>query len=203
MSTPSYEGFRANHKGHLVPVETIRPIDLARDDFVAECYAKGLALQQQMAAFKAELLGDIGAFVDLALERYGASLGGEKGNIQLTSYDGQTRVLLAVQDSIAFDEGLVAAKALVDECVREWTEGSRPEIQAIINDAFQTDKAGLISTTRVIGLRRLNINDEKWLRAMQALSDSLKPQCSKEYVRVERRNAGGRWEALRFDLAGV
>ncbi|ERE11405.1 MULTISPECIES: DUF3164 family protein [Chromobacteriaceae] len=197
------DGYKKDAKGRLCPVEIIPAIDLARDDFVAEKYTLALALQEQMAKFREALFEDIDAFVQLSAERYQADVGGEKGNVTLTSFDGSTRVLRAISDTLAFDERLQAAKALIDECVNEWLEDARPEIKALIADAFQTDKAGKISTARVLSLRRLDIQDEKWQRAMSALSDSLKVQCSKAYVRIERRNASGRFEAVRFDLAGV
>lgn len=197
------DGYKKDAKGRLCPVEIIPAIDLARDDFVAEKYTLALALQEQMAKFREALFEDIDAFVQLSAERYQADVGGEKGNVTLTSFDGSTRVLRAISDTLAFDERLQAAKALIDECVNEWLEDARPEIKALIADAFQTDKAGKISTARVLSLRRLDIQDEKWQQAMSALSDSLKVQCSKAYVRIERRNASGRFEAVRFDLAGV
>lgn len=198
------QGYKQDGKGRLVPISIIKPIDLTRDEFVAETVAKALAMQDQLARFKASLFADIEAFVALSAERYQADIGGQKGNVTLTSFDGNTRVLRAIADALTFDEGLQAAKALIDECVHEWTEDARPEVKALIADAFQTDKAGNISTGRVLGLRRLDIQDEKWQRAMRALSESVRVQCSKAYVRIERRNEGtGKFEAVRLDLAGV
>ncbi|MBX9347143.1 DUF3164 family protein [Chromobacterium vaccinii] len=198
------DGYKQDGKGRLVPINIIKPIDIARDEFVAEALQKAVAMQDQLAQFKAGLFADIDAFVALSAERYKADVGGEKGNVTLTSFDGNTRVLRAIADTLAFDEGLLAAKTLIDECVQEWTEDARPEVKALIADAFQVDKAGNISTGRVLGLRRLGIQDEKWQRAMRALSESVRVQCSKAYVRIERRSEGtGKFEAVRLDLAGV
>ena len=157
-----------------------------------------------MAATKADLISDIDAFVDLSAERYGAKLGGTKGNISLVSFDGQYKVQLAVQETLAFDEGLQAAKALIDECVHEWTQGSRNEIKTLINDAFQVDKEGNISAGRVLGLRRYNFDDEKWQRAMTALAESVRVQNSTRYLRVYRRvGQTNKYEAIVLDMAGV
>ncbi|AVG15355.1 sulfate transporter [Chromobacterium vaccinii] len=198
------EGYKQDGKGRLVPINIIKPIDIARDEFVAEALQKAVAMQDQLTQFKAGLFADIEAFVALSAERYQADVGGQKGNVTLTSFDGNTRVLRAIADTLTFDEGLQAAKALIDECVHEWTEDARPEVKALIADAFQVDKAGKISTSRVLGLRRLDIQDEKWQRAMRALTESIRVQCSTEYVRIERRNAATkRFETIRLDLAGV
>jgi hypothetical protein len=107
-------------------------------------------------------------------------------------------------DTLTFDEGLQAAKALIDECVHEWTEGARSEIRALINDAFNVDKEGKISTGRILSLRRLDIQDEKWQRAMSALSDSVRVQCSRSYIRVyERVGDTDQYQAIPLDIAGV
>lgn len=198
------EGFRPDAKGRLIPLDTIKPIDLARDELVLEIIQRAKAASAALAEFKNRTFDDIGAFVDLSAERYDARVGGAKGNVSLVSFDGRYKVQRAIQDSLTFDEGLQAAKELVDECVHEWSEGARPEIQALINDAFQVDKAGNISTGRILGLRRLDIKDEKWLRAMDALNDSVRVQCSKSYIRVyERVGSTDQYRAIPLDIAGV
>lgn len=64
-------------------------------------------------------------------------------------------------------------------------------------------KKGNISTTRVLGLRRLQITDEKWQRAMDALSDSLQVHISKPFVRVYRRGEDGEYQLMNLDVAKV
>ena len=195
--------YRQDAKGNLIPLENIKETDLLRDELVMEIVAKAQAVRDNIAAFKQSAMDDIAAFAQLSAEKYGAKLGGAKGNIRLMSFDGAYRIALAMQDTLTFDERLAAAKALIDECINEWTAGSRPELKALINDAFQVDKEGNISTTRVLGLRRLSIDDEKWHRAMDALSDSVQVQTSKPFVRVYRREDNGEYSLMSLDIAKV
>lgn len=195
--------YRQDAKGNLIPLENIKETDLLRDELVMEIVAKAQAVRDNIAKFKQSAMDDIAAFAQLSAEKYGAKLGGAKGNIRLMSFDGAYRIALAMQDTLTFDERLAAAKALIDECINEWTAGSRPELKALINDAFQVDKEGNISTTRVLGLRRLSIDDEKWHRAMDALSDSVQVQTSKPFVRVYRREANGEYSLMSLDIAKV
>ena len=67
-------------------------------------------------------------------------VGGNKGNVTLMSYDGRLKIQRNIAENISFDERLQAAKQLIDECLEEWTEGSRDEIKVIINNAFHVDK---------------------------------------------------------------
>lgn len=202
MSTP--QGYKQDARGRLVPLEHIKPIDQARDDLVNDIVNRARQLNRSLADFKTAVFADINAFVELSGERYGAKLGGSKGNVTLLSFDGRYKLLRAIQDTLAFDEGLQAAKSLIDECLHEWTEDARSEIRAIVGDAFNVDKAGNISTGRILGLRRLDIQDEKWQRAMQALSDSVRVQCSKSYIRIyERIGDSDQYQALPLDIAAV
>lgn len=203
MSSIDMKQYKEDARGNLVPVANIREIDLVRDDLVMEIVARHLACADQMIEHKHRSLDDIAAFVQLSGERYGVNVGGKKGNVTLPSFDGHYRVQLAMQDTLTFDEGLMAAKMLIDECIREYAEGSRPELLAIINAAFDTDREGNISTTRVLGLRRLKIDDPKWQRAMDALSDSLQVHTSKAFVRVYRRQENDEYTLINLDIAKV
>lgn len=113
------DGYWEDARGCLIPVEQIKEIDKARDELVREKVAKVKAMQRELKALKLELMGDIAAFGELSAERYGAKLGGDKGNITLQSFDGRYRIKRQYNESIGFDEGLRAAKALIDECLEE------------------------------------------------------------------------------------
>ncbi len=198
------EGYLRDARGALIPVDTIKPIDLARDDLVKEIVAKARAMADCLAELKASTFADIEAFIELSAERYGAKLGGKKGNVSLVSFDGRYKVQRAVQETLTFDERLQAAKALIDECLTAWTQGARSEIRALIDNAFAVDKEGNISTGRILTLRRLEIKDPKWLQAMDALSDSIQVQCSTSYIRVyERIGDTDKYQQIPLDVAGV
>lgn len=195
------DGYMKDAKGRMVPLEMIKPIDKARDQLVKEIVGQSLSLAQQIARLKLAALNDVKAFIDLSAEQYGVKLGGKKGNVTLTTFDGEYRLLIAVEDRISFDERLQAAKALIDECIKSWTVGARGEIKVLIDDAFSVDKQGKINTNRVLGLRRLDIVDEKWRRAMEAISDSVTVVESKEYLRIYKRNEDGEYDLVNLDIS--
>jgi len=204
MSENIPAGYLRNARGGLDPESMVKPIDKLRDETVAEIVAKAKVLHDQLAEFKRSVFGSLAAFVSISAEQYEVLLGGEKGNLSLRSYDGHYRVERQVQDSLVFDERLQAAKALIDACITEWSADSRDEIKVLINDAFQVDKAGNVNTGRVLRLRQLAIRDEKWLRAMQAITDSLSVVGSRSYVRVyERVGDTDRYQAISLDLASL
>ena len=131
-------------------------------------------------------------------------LGGQKGNVSLVSFNGRLKVQVAISEHLAFDERLKAAKVLIDQCLTGWTADSRDEIKTIVLDAFQVDQEGRLNTARILGLRRLPIDDARWLRAMAAIADSMQVVGSKSYFRAyERSGPDGRWTAIALDLAAL
>ena len=77
-----------------------------------------------MAAFKAKALADIEDLVAISHERYGVKVGGKKGNVSFITYDGKFKVERAMADRIIFTEEILAAKELIDQCIRKWSEGA-------------------------------------------------------------------------------
>ncbi|NDP58027.1 MAG: DUF3164 family protein [Oxalobacteraceae bacterium] len=197
-------GYRKDAQGRLVPESMIAPIDITRDELVIELLKKAIATQRILTDFKTSAMRDAEAFTTLSAEQYGVNLGGKKGNVTLHSFDGQFKVQIAVAENIQFDERLQAAKALIDECINVWAQNSRDEIKVLVQDAFQTDKEGKISTGRVLGLRRLNILDAKWQLAMKAIGESVQIVGSKEYIRFYQRQSNtDKYDAISLDIAAV
>ncbi|WP_201290172.1 DUF3164 family protein [Stenotrophomonas sp. 364] len=196
-------GYRQDPQGRLVDESRIKPIDLLRDQLVTELVAEAKQTQAALRSFKDRAFNNVDAFVQLSIEQYRAPLGGKKGNVTLMSFDGRYKVVRQIQESIRFDERLQAAKALIDMCLVEWTEGARHELRAIINDAFRVDQQGNIRTTQVLGLRRLPIEDPRWLRAMAAIGDAVQIVGSKAYVRAYERDEQGRYQAIALDMASA
>jgi hypothetical protein len=197
------EGMMENIHGAFVPLAKVEDIDIARNDMVNDVFTLAKKLHDDMVEAKQKIMGEITAFVELSLEMYDVKQGGKQGNMTLYAFNGHYKIQVAMQDNLAFDERLQAAKELIDECITDWTGDSNDNVKALINNAFQVDKEGNISTSRVLGLRRLKIKDEKWVKAMEAMSDSIQIVTTKQYVRIYERNEQGKYDHLGLDFAGV
>lgn len=197
-------GYMKNAQGHLVPLSLVSTIDILRDELVRKLASEAEAMQAQLAKLKFDFFAQIDSFVSLSAAEYGVEIGGDKGNLTLMSYDGNFKVVRQVQEKMSFDERLQAAKALVDACVRRWSEGARPEVVVLVQSAFQTDKEGQINTGRVLELRRYPIEDEDWQNAMRAIGDALVVTGSSSYVRVYQRDPKTKkFLPITLDFAGV
>ena len=191
-------------KGGLVPVSLVKPQHLLEDELVRKIMGHAVALSEQVARFKEHTFDDVGAYEALLAQQYDSKLGGAKGNKTLTSHDGLYQVKVQVADNVVFGPELQIAKTLVDECLNEWAEGARDEIRAVVTRAFNTDKEGQINRSEIFMLLRLEIDDQRWKRAMEAIRDAMHVIGSKTYIRCYRRETfDGAWQPVSIDLAKV
>lgn len=189
--------FMKNAQGAYIPIENVKPVDKLRDDLVKNLMSKTKEVQKIIEDHRNICWEDIKAFLEISASEHNVKYGGEKGNITLLSYDGKYKVVIANQDYISFNEKLQIAKDLIDECIRKWAKGADKNLLALVNDAFKVDKQGKISTEKILGLRRLEINDFTWNEAMKAITESITVEDSKRYIRFyERREKDGKYEHI-------
>jgi hypothetical protein len=190
-----------NARGKEIPSNLVRPVDKIRDSVISNITEQAEFLSKKLSKFKEETFLDIYNFLELSASKYNTSFGGEKGNVTLTSFDGNSKVVLNIKENIAFDERLQIAKKLIDECIKIWVEDSRDEIKILVDRAFQVDKKGQINIRRILELRQVNILDEKWQLAMVAIGEAITVTNSKEYIRVYKRIEDGSYELINLDIA--
>lgn len=196
-------GYWEDANGNLIPISKIKDIDKDRHRTVSDLCKAAQKMHAELAQFKVAAMTEVTEFIDRSLAEYDVKHGGKKGNVTLISFDGAFKVVRQMQETLVFDERLQAAKALIDECIQGWSKGSNANMKVLVNDAFQVDQAGKISTGRVLGLRRLKIDDETWLRAMAAIGDSMQVASTKPYIRFYERDARGEYLAINLDMAAV
>lgn len=198
------QSYWVNGDGGLIPDAAVKTVDKLQDELVRRIVGFALPLSAQVARFRQHSFDDVDGFVALLEQDYQAKRGGAKGNLSLTSYDGLLKIVVAVAETILFGPELQVAKGIVDECLREWAADSRAEIQTLITRAFDVDSQGRINRNALLSLLRLQIEDERWSRAMQAIRDSIRIVGSKRYIRLyQRASAQAAWEPITIDVSAA
>lgn len=201
---PVPAGYWRDGNDALIPISKIKAIDKDRDSVVKQLCTQAKTASAALMAFKLTAMQAVNEFVERSLAEYDAKHGGKKGNVTLISFDGQFKIQRAMQDNLVFDERLQVAQSLIAECIGAWSKGSNDNIKVLVNQAFQVDKTGKINTGRVLGLRQLKITDVKWLKAMEAISDSTRTISTKAHIRFyERDDASGEYFPIHLDVASV
>jgi hypothetical protein len=173
--------------GRQVPIELVKPADLLKDQVVRDLVLRAVKLSGEIAKFRESTLDEMGSLQDVLAEQYGVKIGGIGGNISVQSFDGTLKVEVQINKRISYGPEIQAAKAIVDECLLDWGKDSPPELRAIVADAFNVDQQGKYNRTSLVRLKRLDIKDPRWVRAMEALSDAETPDGSKTYARFHKR----------------
>ncbi len=198
------DGFLEDAEGRLVPREKVRPEHLLEDELVRALFVDAQALSDQLRSFREDAFDHIRGFIDMLAQEYRAPRGGIRGNVTLQSYDGRLRVQVAVGDSWTFGPELQVAKTLIDQCLTRWSEGADANLKLVVMDAFAVDQQGKINVERVLGLRRLAIDDADWKRAMGAIGDALRVNRSKQYLHLHQRTTPqDRFVQVPLDVAGA
>lgn len=197
------EGWVRNAVGSLVHETEIREQDKLRDRVVTDIATQATSLSAALKALKTKALDDIADLISIAGEKYDMKLGGPKGNVSLTSFDGRYRVQRVCADRITYTEEMEVAKAKVFECIRSWSDESNKHLVTIATNAFRLNRQGEISVSRVAEMMRYEIDDAEWKKAMEAVKDSLTVSGKAVYVRVQERLDDGTYQTIILNIAGV
>ncbi|WP_416305181.1 DUF3164 family protein [Neptunicella sp. SCSIO 80796] len=197
------KGFMFDAEGNLMRRDKIKPQDFDRDVIVKDLFRDALLVSDEMRRLANKLQTRIAEFVSHSLAEYSKNIGGKKGNVTLYSFDRSIKIERSRQDKIAFNERLLAAKQIIDSCIKRWSKGSNKNLQAIVQGAFKTDKSGRFSAAKVLSLRQHKIDDSEWQSAMKALADAIEVDRTAEYFRVYYRIESGSYVQLPLDMANI
>lgn len=197
------EGFIAGPHGTLHPIDNVQPADLARDKLVRGLLEGAHSLSGVMGNYRTDAMREIESFVAKAEKKFGVKHGGDKGNLTLLSFDGREKVVVQIGSQYVFNEKFGIAQKLIYQCLDAWTEGANKNIVAVIQDAFKKDDDGNAIPARIMGLKKLKINDTVWRRAMKALDESVQISARKPYLRFYRKDDHEEWVHVALDMAKI
>lgn len=196
MSNEIPQGYKKNAKGNLVPLENVSAMDQLRDEVVLQIMADVEAHSIRTSDLKRSIFNRFDTFLELAQQDHNVTLGGDKGNVTIHSFDGSYRVVRAVDDRVVFNEGITIGREKVLECIKKWSEGSNQSLVAIANNAFEVDKNGHLSASKIFSLLSYQIDDPDWQQAMDAIRSSIQVVDTKTYIRFYKRDALGKYQQI-------
>ncbi|MBX9634506.1 MAG: DUF3164 family protein [Magnetospirillum sp.] len=193
-----------NAAGDLDALVNVKAIDLLEDEMVRRVVAFGEDLSAELARYSVHTDADIAAFDALLAQNYNVEPRETKGNRTFSTYDGLFKVQVAVSQRIKMGPALDDAKAVLDTMIRERGEGVDTFLITLVNRAFKVDQEGKVDVRSILALRRLEVDDPRWPDFCRAIDDAVKPDGSKRYIRLYRRdNHQAAWQMVPLDLAAV
>lgn len=204
MKTQTFNGkeYCINSTGSMVPIEAVKDIDKLRDSVVTNIAEKIRALEVHMKEVKVQCMSDIEEFLQIAAEQYGVKMGGSKGNVMLTSFDGSVQVLLAQAKNLVANEGVNVAKELIDKYLSDITSDASPDLRLIVTQAFKV-KQGKMDVKRLMELKQYGIKDERWVKAMEIISDSITVSSTTPCLRLRDKTADGIFKTHMLEFSTI
>ena len=206
MAIKDSRGFWKNRRGEFVHPDMVRTDEKIKDEMIEKLFERVDEIREILSEFKKDAFGEVEGYFDLLLQEYGvdAKARSKKGNITLEDFSGVRKVSVAVNDTVAFDEKLSIAKLKIDECLHEWTKDSGSELKTLVNRAFDVDKKGEISVSKVMALKSYDISHPKWIEAMNIIDEATQVVSSKQYIRFySREDETANYKQLSLDFSKI
>jgi len=184
--TPS---FMIDSMGREVPYAWVPKYDRVRDQRVNRIVDRFTKARSFLERLMSDTLADLDAITSAQTEA--GKEASEKGNLQVSSFDGMKTVSLNVRYEIHLDERVIKAREMMLEYARGiQAKLSGPEakaLEALIDWAFQSTRSGALSVARVLSLMRQDVPAKEWQEAKRLLSESMETRRGKSYLSVTTR----------------
>lgn len=175
--------------GDAVPLRHVSKYDRVRDERVRRILARFKKARAQLETVMADCLSDLDV-VAKARGEAGIDVA-EKGNFQVSSFDGLVTVGINVRYDIHLDERVIQARELMLEYARSLAvklgDADAQAFLILVDETFKANKAGALSVARVMSLMRRDIKAPQWQEAKRLLAESMETRRGKSYLRVEVR----------------
>ena len=166
--------------GQSVPMKYVSSFDKSRQKTAERILARFDKARSVLLKVVTESVQDLDELMKLKEKL------GEKGNFQMTSFDGLIEVQIRQQYNIMLDERVARARELMLECVigiLDKVNGTDVTlIRQLIEQAFRANRQGILPTTKIFSLMRMEVKDSRWNKAREILQDAIKPVRGKRYL---------------------
>ena len=197
------EGYMEDRNGRLVPLKDISELEHFRNDFAQEMGEKALQLVAVLKYFRNTAEQGIDDLAKISAEKYGVKVGGAKGNVSVSTFNGEFKLVMAVSKYPIIDERIQVVRSILNDCLIRFSEGGKSEAKAIFDAAFESGRDGMVSIARLRLLRDANIDDDQWKEGIDLLNELLKGVVEKSYIRMYQLDDNKEYKQIPLDLAGV
>ncbi|BBO84507.1 sulfate transporter [Desulfosarcina ovata subsp. sediminis] len=201
MALKNDDGHWIDGAGNAVPVKYVGQFDKMSDRVVGKLSRRAKQLSEQLANFKGDIFAEIDSLITEMKALYGEDHRTDVGNKVLSDFSNTLKVEIKVNKILEFDQRISLAKEIIDECIKRWSKGGDEKVKLLVDHAFQVDKKGNLDRDRLLSLRKLEIRDTDWRKAMDIIADSLKVTGARSYVRFLAKDDSGMWRTVPLDIA--
>lgn len=209
MSTVKFQkmsdNFWTDETGNMVQISRLTKTEKIMEKNSGRIYKRSLEINELLKKFKEEI-------EQLTDEVYASYINEKKlndknlkGNFTFYNFNRTVKIEININDRIEFDElGIQSARQLLEEFLQDNVQTKDDVIRQLILDAFST-RNGKLDPKKVLNLIRYRskIKNDKFLRAIELLEESIRKPSSKTYFRVFAKNEQGKWESIELNFSAL
>ncbi len=201
MAKKNDQGHWIDGKGDAVPPRYVKKYDKRRDALVMKLFKQAKLVSGRLIQLKQLAFDDIEKFLRDAEKMYGMTVRTAGGNKILTDFSNTLKIEVKVNKVIDFDERLQMAKAIIDDCLKRWSEGGDDKIKLVVGQAFKVDEKGKLDRNRILDLRSIDIKEKEWKKAMELINESIRVVGRRTYISFWEKREDGAWCVVPLDIA--
>jgi len=180
--------------GLEIPASRVTPEEKKKERVIERCNKVALDAFKKLEEARNTIYEMVNEL--LAESAHYASLEKWKGNATITNFSGTLRIRKEMRDVVQPNDDIHICNQIVNECLNKWKKGSNVKLQAVVENAFKTNKKGDYSVSRLITLRASKVDDDRWNEAMRYLDKCLVVVSSKAYFTIEHKDEMGEWHRI-------
>lgn len=200
--------YMINGNGNRVPIEAIGKYDRKKEVIVQRFVRRREKARVDLLNLTAAEVDDLQALVKLRAEEAGVELA-LRGNMQISSYDCDTKVALKTTYNIKLDDTAKEACRMMREHLiadisksTDMEDESTRAILHMLDKAFTPNRSGTLSYAKVNEILELQISAPAWIKAKNMLINSIESHRGRSYVEVaQRKSRQHKFHAIIIDLA--
>lgn len=187
--------------GATVPAQYVPAIEKKKTKSVERIVREAEKAQNQLRKVKSLLFNECDNIYDM-MKADANIRTGKKGNYTISTFSKDKKIMVDVQETLAFDDNINFAKEKIEEYVAAKANGVDEDLLKLVHLAFESNK-GKLDTKRVLGLFKLKIQHPKWNEAMELIRKSVDRNFSKRYARIFIRQENGEYKALELNFSSL
>lgn len=199
------EKFWTDESGNMVQTSRLTATEKLMEKNSERIYKRSVEINELLKKFK----NDIQQWCDEVYQTYvkEKNIDGKvsKGNFTFYNFNRTVKIEVNINERIEFDElGIQSARQLLEEFLQENVQTQDDVIKQLILDAFST-RNGRLDTKKVLNLIRYRskIKNDKFLRAIELLEESIRKPSSKTYFRLYVKDEQCKWNAVELNFSAL
>lgn len=190
--------------GIAIPFNRLTKAEKTREKIIGKLLKDALKINEHLEQFKNYTQVSVEEIRDAIYENVKLPKK-SKGNFTFYNFDRSIKVEVNVNETIRFDDSLIAAaREYLDKFIEKNVTGTDEVVRTLINSAFHDTKGGL-DAKKVLSLLkyRTKIKAGDFQKALSLIEQSISRPTSRKYFRIWVQDNQGKYQNVELNFSSI